>query len=214
MPRMGLGLSIDGKPLGVSVVGGGGPIENCFGSEGLFLDGEEMASTTFVSSAYDPQYHTAQGIVVPDADIYYAPQLSQHLRDLLAQPFTLILDGEFSASDDSSIFGMKIDEAVYLEINASQLALLVSDNTGYFNATALGATSPPPVGRYRFAVTKTNGSIDASVNGLPAVTVEGDDMPYEAINTAILEVRYGAKITEFTIMTPQSAVDLPALSAL
>jgi hypothetical protein len=48
----------------VGVVPGDTPENGQLGSQ-YFLDGEEVAPTTFYSSAYDAQYHTSEGVVVP-----------------------------------------------------------------------------------------------------------------------------------------------------
>lgn len=194
----------------VTVVGGGGTPENGFGSEGYFLAGEEVAATNFFSSAYDAQYHTANGIEVPDEDINYAPQLTAAIVDLLEQENTIVLDGSFTATGTSSTFGLTCDEDTYFQAVVDQFGAYYIENSAQ-----VGVDGPLTAGRYRVVVTKTDGSVSISVNGGAVITDVGDAMPHDPIATVVLNARSGGKITEFTIMSPVTdGAEMMALSAL
>lgn len=196
----------------VTVIGGGGAPENGFGSSGYFLNGDEVAQTAFFSSAYDSQYHTAEGIVVPD-EVNYSPQLASELVALLEQPFTVVLDGEIIASGVTSQFRLMVDEAVYFEVGFDESSFYYSDNTDYIGSVDMGIGEPLAIGRWRVALTKTDGAASISVNGGAVFNRDADSLPY-SITTAILTVKNGASVSEFTIMAPQDDADLSALSAL
>lgn len=192
---------------GVTVVGGGGTPENGFGSEGYFLDGEEVAATSFFSTAYDAQYHTAEGIVVPQ-EAQYAPQLASFLVDLLEQPHTFVLDATLPHAL-SNLVSLQCDEAVYFE------TVIDTSTVAYFDNTAEVYAIDPTIipGRYKVAVTRTEGSVSVSLNG-GAVIVDEADSVGVAMTTVVLAVRDGATCHEFTILEPVADVDLPALSEL
>lgn len=198
---------------GVTVVVGGP--ENGMNGENFFLSGEEVAPTTFFSSAYDAQYHSAEGMAVPDNDTQYAPQLAAEVVDLMKQPHTFVLDGEIIDSALNSQFYLRVDSTVYFEFYCDEGGLYFVDGNFEAGGGDVGISEPLTPGRYRMAVTRTNGSVAISVNGGSVFTAEGDPLPYAEIGTAILGLWNGSKIREFTIhTTPKDNAELPTLSAL
>lgn len=195
--------------MGVVVIGGGGTPENGFGSEGFFLSGEEVEPTAFLSSGYDVQYHTAEGMTGPEGD-YYAPQFSAAVRALLEAPCTVVFDVTFTDTDSGSKGYLLCDDGTtYLEVTISEFALY-SDNEALLN-DELGAPLVP--GRYKMAFTRTEEAVSVSINGGTVVT-DGAD-PLTPMTTVVLGCGgEGTVIHEFTILDPVADAGLPDLSTL
>lgn len=192
---------------GVSVIGGP---DNGMNGENFFLSGEEVAPTVFLSSGYDPQYHTVEGMTSPDGN-FYAPQLSAGVRSLLQAPCTVVLDSTFPSTDSPFKTYILCDAGgTYLEVILAS-AIFYGDNTASLNPE-LGA--PLSIGRHKIAFTRTEGSVSISVDGGTVVVAEADSLT--SMSTVVLGVGgIGTTIHEFTIYaSPIADGGLPTLSAL
>lgn len=195
---------------GTTVVGGGGNPDNGFGSEGFFLSGEEVQPTSFLSSGYNAANHTAEGMIGNPEGGFYAPQLSQAVRDLLSAPCTIVIDATFAAA--TRCYLLCDDGTNYFEIGIDN-TMAVLDNTGAIGHTDLGFGGLVPAGRHKIAVTRTEGNIAASADGGAFHAVAGDSLA--AFGTTVLGVGSDESIIhEFTILPAQDNADLPALSDL
>lgn len=190
---------------GMTIVGGGA--ENGMSGSDFFLSGDAVAATSFFSSGYEPENHTADGMVGNESGAY-APQLDPAVVTLLESPCTIVLDVNFTGAGKGYIF---CDGAVYLEIQIGAGLLFMSDNTA-FHSEAIAA------GRHKLALTRGDGAWSWSFDGGAVSTATSDALA--AMGTVVLGVNgdtvpEDTHITEFTIYTtPQDDADLPGLSSL
>lgn len=212
----------------VEVVPGDTP-ENGMVGQDFFLSGEEVAPESFLNpSDYDPQYHTADGIMVSGdraggAEARYSPALAPAVVALLNQSHAFVMDFVLydTPSAVPSHVGLTFDEAGgFLDVSGhyadhgdpgSCYLISTDGNDSTYNADLGVATVG--AGRYRFAFTRDGTSLKTSVNGNPVVTKETYEIT--SIATIVLAV-WEADLTEFTIYTDPVTVgaDLQALSAL
>lgn len=208
MPGMlGIGLGIASASGGsVNIIPGDNPQNGMSGAD-FFLDGSQVAPTSFFSSAYDAQYHTANGIEVPDG-VSYSPQLAAEIVALFEQPYTVVLDGTIN-SPDSGISRVMVmtDNTVFFEVDI-QVGF-----AGYNDGSdSVGQTIAAP-GRYRFAWTHDENGVLLSINGGAVMPYTTGDPLGDITGAVILGVREDSVCHEFTIYTTP-VTDEAALQAL